>query len=34
LKAVSKLPKMSPGISNGKAVDVRYVLPVSFKLNN
>lgn len=33
LKAVSKLPKMSPGISNGKPVDVRYVLPVSFKLN-
>lgn len=33
LKAVSKMPKMSPGISNGKPVDVRYVLPVSFKLN-
>lgn len=33
LKAVSKLPNMSPGISNGVPVDVRYVLPVSFKLN-
>jgi protein TonB len=33
LRAVSRLPKMSPGVSNGKSVDVRFVLPVSFKLN-
>ena len=30
--AVSNLPRWNPGIQNGKAVKVQYILPISFKL--
>lgn len=33
LRVVSSMPKWNPGKANGKPVAVRYMLPVSFKLN-
>lgn len=33
LRVVSSMPKWNPGKANGKPVSVRYMLPVSFKLN-
>lgn len=33
LRVLSSMPKWNPGKANGKPVAVRYMLPVSFKLN-
>jgi protein TonB len=33
LRVVKLMPKWSPGKQNGKAVKVRYILPINFKLN-
>lgn len=32
-RVVSMMPKWKPGKQNGKAVNVRYVIPIQFKLN-
>lgn len=32
-RIISLLPKMTPGIQNGKPADVLYSIPISFKLN-
>ena len=34
LDVVSNFPKWIPGRQNGEAVDVKFVLPINFKLNN
>ena len=34
LRVVSIMPKWSPGKQRGKAVRVRFTLPVTFRLNN
>ena len=34
LEVVSSFPKWVPGRQNGEAVDVKFVIPISFKLNN
>ena len=33
LRVVKKMPKWTPGRQDGKAVNVRYTLPVTFRLN-
>ncbi len=33
IRVVSSLPKFSPGVKDGKAVSVKYTIPVSFKLD-
>ena len=32
MKAINELPKMQPGEQNGKKVDVKYTLPISFEV--
>ncbi len=32
MKAINELPKMQPGKQNGKKVDVKYTLPISFEV--
>ena len=34
LRVVAAMPKWSPGMTMGKKVEVKYNLPVSFKLND
>lgn len=34
VRVISKLPKFKPGTQNGKAVNVRYTYPVTFRLQN
>ncbi len=34
LSVVSRFPKWIPGRQKGEAVDVKFVLPINFKLNN
>ena len=31
-RIISKLPKMTPGMTRGKGVRVPYAIPISFKL--
>jgi len=31
-RVVASMPKWSPGLQNGKAVDVKYSLPISFEI--
>ena len=33
VRAVSSMPKWSPGMRDGKAVRVKYTLPIAFCLN-
>ncbi|MEZ4853780.1 energy transducer TonB [Flavobacterium sp.] len=32
-RIIAKLPQLKPGMQNGKNVNVRYVIPINFKLN-
>lgn len=34
LRVVNLMPNWSPGLQNGKAVDVKYSVPITFRLNN
>ncbi|GGD33714.1 energy transducer TonB [Flavobacterium orientale] len=34
LRVVSKLPKMAPGKQGNETVNVRYTIPISFKIPN
>lgn len=34
LRVVSSMPNWSPGIQKGKAVNVKFTIPISFRLNN
>ena len=34
IRVIEKMPKWTPGMQNGKAVRVKYSIPISFRLNN
>ena len=34
VRVVKSMPRWNPGMQNGKAVKVRYTLPVTFRLEN
>jgi len=34
LRVISKLPNLKPGKLKGESVNVRYKIPITFKLNN
>lgn len=33
IRVIGSMPKWKPGMQNGKAVRVRYVLPITFRLS-